>query len=91
MSKSDFPCPLRSQSIIVKSHNLSANSQIGEELWTRFLKEYVNYSCIDFYCVGKGGIAQSTVCRGACRHTSLTFSLGDWRNIAYAETSRLCI
>lgn len=53
MSKPESHCLLLSQSANVKRNNLSANSQIGLELWTYFLNEYVNYLCIDFYCVGK--------------------------------------
>ncbi len=56
MSKSESHCLLLSQSPNVKGNNLLANSQIGLELWTYFLNEYVNYLCIDFYCVGKWGM-----------------------------------
>lgn len=53
MSKSEFRCPSLSQSPNVKGNHLSANSQIGLGLWTYFPNEYVNYLCIDLYCVGK--------------------------------------
>lgn len=53
VSKSEPHCLPLSQSANVKGNHLSANSQIGLELWTHFLNEYVNYLCIDFYCVGK--------------------------------------
>lgn len=36
---------------------MSANSQVGLELLTYFLNEYVNYLYIDFFCVGKMGNA----------------------------------
>lgn len=50
---SESCCPSVRQRTNVKGNNLSANSQIGLGLWTYFLNEYVNYLCIDFYCVGK--------------------------------------
>lgn len=53
VSKSEFHCLSLSQSTNVKGNNLSANSRTGSEMWIYFLNEYVNYLCIDFYCVGK--------------------------------------
>lgn len=91
MGKKKGPSHPLSQSSIVKGNNLSANLQIASELWTYFLNEYVNYLCIDFYCVGTMGNVLRNVCTGACRQTSLMFHLETARNIAYAESSRLSI
>lgn len=55
MSKSESHYMLLSQSANVKGNNMSANSQIGLELLTYFLNEYVNYSYIDFFFWGKMG------------------------------------
>lgn len=53
MSESESHYMSLRQSTNVRGNNLSANSQIGLELRTYFLNEYVNYLRIDFYCVGK--------------------------------------
>lgn len=55
MSKSESHYMFLSQSANVKGNNMSANSQIGLELLTYFLNEYVNYSYIDFSFWGKMG------------------------------------
>lgn len=53
MLKSESYYTQLSQGINVEGNNPSANSQIGSEVRTYFLNEYVNYRRIDFYCVGK--------------------------------------
>lgn len=53
MSNSESHYMLLSQNANVKGNNMSANSHIGLELLTYFPNEIVNYSHIDFFCMGK--------------------------------------
>lgn len=77
VSKSESQYEPLSQSANVKRNNLSTNSQIGLELLTYFVHEYVNYLCIDFYCVGKWEMYQEVCLQVPMQTHFIDISLGD--------------